>query len=379
MEAEVDWGSVRGEFRVLRDRTYLMTAAVGAVHRRVRDATAHWVDFTFEKAASEDGKYFELLSRARGEVARFLGVEIEDAAFGPNTSFLMNILALMLKNGPRRRVVLPADEFPASVLAWFHHGFDVKLVPSRDGRIDVSELLDKAGGDAAAVVVSGVQFLHGFRIDLVSLGRELRSRGIPLIVNGTQMMGAFRVPLKECGASAFAASCHKWFGSGIGQAVFYASPEFRERFPWPVAGWAGVEDPMAMRNEPPLLKKDAGAIQVGSLPFANLAAIMESCRVVTDIGLERISERILELSDYLEEGLRSLPVRINTCRTPPDCRSGIINFSPKDPSILDKVLTGLRDKKVFVNSRRGSIRASVHYYNSRGDIDALIERLTPLL
>ncbi len=371
------WDRLRDQFWITRQGAYLMNAAVGGVHERVHQAVVDWHrDFTCF-GAIHDEMNFEMISGARKVCSKLLGVVSEDLAFTPNTSFNMNLLALALKNASgKRQIILPEDEFPSSVLPWFHHGFEVVQVRSHQGRIHIEDILRVVHGNTAAVVTSAVQFLTGFRMPLVELGQSLKERGVPLIVNGTQQLGAFEIPFERAGISALSASGHKWFCAGMGQALFVTSKEFREKISWPLVGWTSVEDCWSLKNEPPRIRKETSSQEIGTLPFANIVALKGAAELISEVGLEKISKQILSLSNELEGRLREAGAEIVSCRDSEDTNSGIVTFGLKKIRDGNEFVKKLAQQKVYINARRGYFRASIHYYNNSEDIDHLIRNIS---
>jgi selenocysteine lyase/cysteine desulfurase len=60
--------------------------------------------------------------------------------------------------------------------------------------------------------------------------------------------------------------------------------------------------------------------------------------------------------------------------------SGIFNFCLRDSKkSLNEVIENLRAQEIFVNIRKGSIRASVHHYNDQNDVDHLVNVLKEVI
>lgn len=380
-EKVMDILKLRSNYQVLNKGAYLMNAAVGAMHSGVYRAGLDMWSFMNELGDIEDERYFGLMEDSLTCVSKSLGIHSHDLAFNPNTSHNINLIAMMLKEkNTKREIVIPEDEFPSSIIPFYHHDFKIKSVASVEGEIRIEDILHQVCENTSAVVVSAIQFLTGYRMNLIELGQELHRRNIPFIVNGTQMLGAFKIPFKEAKIKAFSASVHKWYGAGFGMALFMTSEDFREGVKWPLAGWTSVVDPSLMTSEPPTMRTDTSATQTGCISFLNLAAVREASKVIDFYGQENISERLLSISIYLEEQLRTVPIKINSFRKREDACSGTINFSPIDKSLSTEELVGkLHMDKVYVNDRRGSIRASAHFYNTHEDIDCLVSSLKKIL
>ncbi len=378
MSTRLNWEKVREEFPACQGRSYLMNACVTLLHREVHEAIRSHVDHIHLKGFEGFDVVGDIIDSYRKCTAEILEAEPEDIALSPNTSLSMNLLAMALRS--RREtpnVVLPKDEFPSSVLAWHQQGYEVRLVPSKEGRVSIQDMLDQIDSNTVAVVSSFVQFSTGFRQNLRLLGNELRALSIPFIVNATQGFGAFPISVKDCHISALTASAHKWIGAGCGGSVFYASPEFRKSIRWPVAGWMSVKNPWELSNNTPDLLESAAAIELGTPHAGMFFGLNAAAKVVLDLGIENIAERIFDLSNQVVHGLKKLNRVILSPRDEHptfegSMNSGIISFATDHAEDLEKKL---QEENVYVSARRNGVRISIHYFNNENDIERLLQAL----
>lgn len=373
---DTSWQNLRKDYPLLAKGTYLKSASISAVHPQVLEEMKHWLTSVAEQAAIDEARFFDFLMESREALGRFLHCGPEDVTLLENSSHNMNIVAMMmqkdLKEG-RHQVVVPADEFPSSVLPFYHHGFDVIQVKAEHGLLSEEDLFKEVGPKTAAVITSHVQFSTGLRMNLKKLSDLAIEKNVPLILNTTQSLGVFPVDLSQIKVAALTSSCHKWLGAGIGQAILYLAPEFRAERPYPLAGWCSVAEPFNMINEKPQTREDVGALQLGSLPFALIAGVIKALELLKDIGLKNIEERVLELSHSLRKGILAFgyqPFGSNSEDLSKE--SGIVTFPVKD---AEDLVSFLEERKIYVNNRRGSIRASVHFYNNSDDVDHFLKAL----
>ncbi len=376
-----DWEALRQKYPITKDKVYFMNASISGIHLDVKAEINKWILFEIEQAACHDEKYFEELVRTRNEVGSYLQTKTDNIALTTSTSHNMNLLALMLSKDLKQKnqIILPEIEFPSAVLPWYHHGFEVIRIPlDKNGRLNQGELLSSINHKTAAVVISMVQFQTGQRIDPQKLGEMCSKANVPFILNATQALGAFSIEPEKWKVSALSASCHKWLGAGIGQAVLYLSEIFRKNKKWPMIGWTSVTDPWQLSTKPPLLRSDVGVLELGSLPFPLMAGVKKAMQISREIGLKNISERILTLSDKLEKQLRLQGATIDSPRESNKEKSGILsfNFQNQDSELLSKKL---KEKNIFVNCRRGNLRASLHFYNNEEDINHFSQVIRDIL
>lgn len=381
MQAEADWRLERSRFPALRAHRYFMTAAVGPLREEVHAACVALLD----RLRDEGGKNWPLdlaaTESCRAGLAGLISADVADVGLLTNTSQGMNYLAMMLaaRSGPGA-VVLPADEFPSSSIAWHHHGFEVRTVASRSGRITAEDLLAAATPGTRAVICSAVQFATGFRAPLEEIGATLEARGIPLIVNATQALGAFPLDVRRMRASALLASGHKWLGGGYGCSVFWLAPSFLRGRSLPVAGWTSVVDPAAMRGGPPELRRQPSAAELGVPPFVAHAGVAAACAAAARLGPDAIARRILDLTGALADSLEEDGWQLATPRdagasVSESCNSGILSLVCADAAAAEHALAG---EGVLVTARHGRLRVAVHYFNDAEDLEVLRDALRRL-
>ncbi len=386
--SKIDWQEVRSHYPACREQAYFISASVGPLHDYVYSAWSRHIENLYLNGDIHWQENLVLREECRNTVARFLNTEPSNIGFSPNTSHNMNLLAMMLKKEnedkkgvfqslfktQKKNIITLADEFPSTVLPWYHHGFNVEKVESENGFVNINKIIELTDNQTIAVVISAVQFSTGFRADINTLGKVLAEKNIYFIVNATQAIGAWSVSVNDAKVSALSASCHKWIGAGFSGSILYTSPEFRKLHLPPMIGWLSVENPLLMRNEPQKPNSGCSSIETGILPFSALAAIKAAFEVIIEIGIENIARRIFYLSNILMEKLKELPLKIITTRDNStdyndSINSGIISIFFENPEDIAAKLT---EKNIIVSARKNGIRIAVHYFNNEEDIEKLI-------
>lgn len=353
------------QYPVLKRGAYLMNAAVGAVHLETAKMIQSFSQETLNSAAIKDIRYFNLLEETREVAASFLNLTKEEIGIGSNTSMNMNLFALMLKKEGFKKVIAPSIEFPSSTLAWFHHGYNVELIEAKEGIISEEEMIKACSGEKCLIVSSGVQYLTGQRMNLKFLSDALKDTPSELIINGTQEIGQFEIDLKDLEYFGFTASTHKWLGADLGLSLISIPFEKRKHLKMPIGGWTSVKDPWLLENKAPDFVDDMGAFQVGCLPFNMVAGLKCALEVQIRFGKKLIETKVLEHSQLLSEAITRQGYELISPRGEFH-KTGICSF--KYEGDLEKALAIFEEQGVFVNGRKGSIRASIHYYNSKDDV-----------
>jgi selenocysteine lyase/cysteine desulfurase len=369
------WIKLRKQYPITENKVYLKNASISGMHSKVIKRSHEWNHSIACEGAVNEQRFGDLVFAARDTVAHYLNIpNVESVTLTENTSHNFNLLAIMLKEQfPKgAHILAPADEFPSSILPFYHHGHHITQFSSHQGVIDEDEFINRITDQTHVVICSHVQFSTGFRIDIERIARECEKRGVYFFLNATQSIGVFPIDLEKLKVTALSATCHKWLGAGMGRAVFYLNREFMKEHNPPLLGWCSVAEPFEMKNTPGVAREDLGIYQLGTLPFTQLAAVKEALAVNLEIGREEIETRILQLANILRSEINELGLPIVGAQRKEN-QSGIITFDPQcNP---DDLIEFLEERRIYVNNRRGLIRASIHFYNNEEDINLFISAL----
>src|SRR5581483_9099628 len=125
------------------------------------------------------------------------------------------------------------------------------------------------------------------------------------------------------------------------------------------------------------LRPHAGRWESGTLNVGGIVALGASIDLLLETGIDKIAEQILSLTDYLCERLNRAGIRVASSRVDKE-RSGIVSFECPSNE-LGRCMQACREGRVVINQRAGRLRASPHFYNSKEDIDRLVDRLEHVL
>lgn len=378
-----DWEKIRDDFPITKNMIYFHSAAMSpsptpvynAIKKEYRklhlQGDIHWT--------KDIKKSHKLLA----DLAELIHTTKENVTFVQNTSTAMSILASSFTNQIRHpfNIVSMEDEFPASTIGFEYQKVDMRYVQPVETRYSVGSILKMTDQNTLAVVTSYVQYATGFRQDLKTLGEELKKRGILFIVNATQAFPFFPINVKSMNIDVLTASVHKWGFTGHIGTLFYTSSAFRKKFPPPWAGWLSVAPEEGTfihtaKNAPFGLHDSAERYITGTYNLQPLLSFQTSIDYLKKIGLVDIRNRIMELTDYLIEGLKKLNIKIISPVAQKKERSAIVTFTLGDKNKL--CIKTLAQNKIIVGPRGEGIRVSVNIFNNFEEIDCLLNVLKKL-
>jgi selenocysteine lyase/cysteine desulfurase len=112
---------------------------------------------------------------------------------------------------------------------------------------------------------------------------------------------------------------------------------------------------------------------LGTFNLQPLLAFQKALDYINEIGIKAIQERIMELTDYLIQGLRKRTVTIISPVARKGERSAIVSFTLGDKN--EATIKKCKEKNIYVSQRDGNIRVAVNIFNNFADIDRLLEVL----
>ena len=370
-----DWSaaSLDREFPVRRSLIYFNHAAVGPLPRRVADAIVAHAENTRDRGAADWRRWYGGIERAREKTARFLAAERSEIAFLPSTSWALNLVARAYPWQRGDNVVGDDMEFPANSMPWKlleSTGVEYRAASNRGGRITVEEIAAKVDARTRVVAVSWVAFHNGWVYPLEEIGRFCRERGILFVVDAIQGLGALPMDVSKVPVDVLAADAHKWLLGQEGCTVFYVRESARDRVPVIFGGWWNTrgEEADGFLGQTLTLYSGGRRYEPGSVPTAQIAGLEAAIDLLTEMGVETVSERIRRVVGNLRDGL----VRRGwSIASPEPAGSGILAaVAPEgDARTWAKRLEA---QDIHVSPREGAVRFSPHAYNDEAEVERIL-------
>jgi selenocysteine lyase/cysteine desulfurase len=280
-----------------------------------------------------------------------------------NTTDAINIVAAGIPWKSGDHVLLSNIEFPANVWPYLNLkrvGVELDFLQSNDGRVTTERIVDGLGPRTRLVAVSAVQFLSGYRADMVAIGDICRTRGIIFAVDGIQAVGAVRIDVQQMKIDALAAGAQKWQMSPHGSGFLYLTEDLQSRIRQSNLGWLSVAEPWDFYNFDQPLASTARRYEGGTLNFPSLWGMHAAHSMLLDFGTEAIEGHILALTQQLIDGLSHE-------------RAGIVTVEFAKSVDEQKIFTSLAEQNISVALREKKIRFSPHFYNSPKEMETVLE------
>jgi selenocysteine lyase/cysteine desulfurase len=390
---EARWRAVAEDYAPLGGLAYMDTACMGVAGRRAIAAIIeHLAALHAPQRRSTTDRSVDLLAqfqRARRAAAKLIGAEENAVALMPSTEAGLAAVATSLRLPPGSNVVASTLEFAGTLMPWrslAQDGVELVAVPHRDGRIEIEDLEAALNSRTKAIVISSVQEVNGFRVDLRQLASLGHARGIHVIVDAIQHAGPLELSVKDIPVDALAVGGHKWLCAPFGMGFLYVAPELSEllepRMPSvmaalpPAGGWTRyLENPARHPLDNLDFPADTRKLELGalgtSLAAAGLAGAIET---LLEIGGREIADRSAQLANAVREGLADAGAEIVTPVTASP--SSIVTFRSASELDAERALVReLEAEGVLVSLRFtsgvGGIRVAPYFYNGERDVELL--------
>ena len=422
MTEALDIAAIRADFPILRKviygkhpLVYLDNAATTQKPRSVVEAMTE--EYYNVNANVHRGVHFlsqqatELHESSRESVRRFLNARsASEIVFTRGTTESINLVAscygeAFMKAGDE--VIISEMEHHSNIVSWQlvaqRLGIKLRVVPITDDGLLRMDEFEKLFSDRTKMVsITHVSNVLGTVNPVRDIVRIAHSHGVPVLIDGAQSTPHMRVDVQELDCDFFAFSGHKLYGpTGIG--VLYGKEEWLERIP-PYMG--GGEMIKTVSFEGTTFNDLPYKFEAGTPDYVASTGLARAIDYVSALGIDAIEayerdltadamRRMNELegmhifgpadvsqhdavisflvntpSNSSLKGEDSLPSR--------DGRGGFIHHLDMG-TLLDRLGIAIRtghhcaEPLMHRLGIEGTCRASFAFYNTREDIDALVE------
>jgi len=393
-----DVNKVRADFPILsrqvngRPLVYLDNGASAQKPRAVIDAVTR--AYEAEYANVHRGLHFlsnlatENYERVRAIIARFLNAPREDEViFTSGATEGINLVSYGWA-APRMQagdeIVLSVLEHHANIVPWHflreRQGVVLKWIePEPDGSLPPEKVLAAVGPRTRLIAVTHMSNVTGTVVDI---GAIARGTNVPVLADGSQAAVHMPVDLSRLGVDFYCITGHKLYGPSGSGAIWIRDARQAEMRPFMGGGdmIRTVTRDGVDYADPPL------RFEAGTPGIANQIGLGAALEYLMGLGMENIAAHERDLRDYARERLRSL----NWLAVQGD--------APDKGAIFSMTMQGAHahDISTILDKRGIAVRAGTHcamplldffgvsatarasfaMYNTRTEVDALVDGLS---
>lgn len=348
----------------------------------------------------------ELHEQARETVRQFINARgTTEIVFTRGTTEGINLVAAtyseeMMQAGDE--VIVSVMEHHSNIVPWQlaarRKGIKLRVIPmSDDGILDLEAYKKLFSDKTKMVSVAHVSNVLGTINPVAEIIKIAHEHGVPVLVDGAQSAPHLKVDVQQLDCDFFVFSGHKMYGpTGVG--VLYGKEKWLDRLP-PYQGGGEMIDHVSFEHttfEQPPLKFEAGTPD-----YIATHGLATAIQYMQQIGLDNIERHEQELTRYAIQRLSEIegltiygPTPFNSSLLTshsslptPNSHDAVVSFNVGHihhmdvGTLLDQlgiaVRTGHHCAQPLMDRLGvlGTVRASFALYNTREEVDALVEGL----
>lgn len=328
---------------------------------------------------------------ARETVRRFIHAKyFEEIIFTRGTTAAINMIAHSYGDanvGEGDEIVVTQMEHHANLVPWQQlakrQGATLKFIPmAEDGTITLEAVRETVSERTKIVAIAHVSNVLGTINDIKAIAEIAHEHGAIISVDGAQSVPHMKIDVQDLNVDFYSFSGHKMLGpTGIG--VLYGKREHLNQME-PTEFGGDMIDFVDLYDS--TWTDLPTKFEAGTPLIAQAIGLQAAIEYIESIGFDAIHEHEQALTTYAYEQMSQIE-GIDIYGPSKDKRAGIITFNLKDVHPHD-VATALDTEGVAVRAGHhcaqplmkwlnvsSTARASFYIYNTKEDIDQLVEGL----
>ena len=358
-------------------------AVIDAVDRFYRETNANVARAVHSLGEAATSAY----EGARDKLARFVNAPTrEEVIFTSGTTQAINTVAYsyaLPRLQPGDEILVTTMEHHANIVPWqlvaARTGAKVIAAPiTQSGELIVEEFVARLTPRVKLAGVTHVSNVLGTINPVRELAKACRARGIPLLVDGSQAAPHLPIDVQALGCDFYALTGHKLFGP-TGTGILWARRELLAEMP-PFFG--GGEMIRTVSFDGTTFADAPHKFEAGTPNIAGFVGLGAAVDYVNGVGLAEIGARERDLLGYATAALESVPGLRLFGRAKE--KAAVLSFLIDGVHAHD-LATLLDHEGVAVRSGHhcahplmqfygvpATARASLAFYNTREEVDALV-------
>lgn len=330
----------------------------------------------------------DLHEAARETVRQFINARsTAEIVFTRGTTESINLVAssfceAMMKPGDE--VIVSEMEHHSNIVPWQlqaqRHGIVLKVIPITDkGELQLDTLERLITEKTRLVSIAHVSNVLGTINPVAEVVGICHTHGVPVMVDGAQSAPHLKVDVQKLDCDFYALSGHKMYGpTGVG--VLYGKEEWLEKMP-PYQGGGEMIDRVSF--EKTTFERLPFKFEAGTPDYVATHGLATAIRYMEQLGMDNIAAHEHKLTAYCMERMKEIDgIRIFGQAGEKDA---VVSFLVGDihhldmGTLLDRlgiaVRTGHHCAEPLMTRLgiQGTVRASFALYNTKEEIDVLVE------
>ncbi|MCR6673946.1 aminotransferase class V-fold PLP-dependent enzyme [Devosia ginsengisoli] len=381
------------QFLIREDITFLNHGSFGACPRPVFAAYQHWQRELERQPVEFLGRNLtEAMRQPRIALAAELCTTADNIVGLTNATLGLNIVAQSLDLKPGDQILTTDHEYSALEKTWTYvcrrTGAEIVVVkvplPLRSETQFTDAIIAGMTDRTRVLFLSHITSPTALLFPIERAIAEARKRGIWSVIDGAHTPGHIRLDLDALGADFYAGNCHKWLMAPKGSAFLHARPDM-QRLIHPLVishGWteaSGQPGVLGAFSNSPFIDELEMQGTRDPAPWLTVPAALDyrrdndwdsvaaHCQALAQETARRLGERTglspLGAPEFCAPQMVAMPI--------PDCDVAALKLALYDRYRIEIPVFRWQDTCI--------VRLSVQGYNSRPQMDLLLDALTDLL
>jgi kynureninase len=369
----MDLSAYRDRFPILRDTTYLINHSLGAMPLAAEERLAEFARTWRERGIRAWGEgWWEMPITVGDQIGRIIGAPSGSTVMHQNVAVAEAIVVSCFRpvDPGRNRVVYEEGNFPSvRYLYQAQPDLEVVVVPNDQA---IVEAIDER---TLLVPITHVLFRTGEIQDVEAIVRRAHEVGAHVILDAYQSVGIVPLDVTELNVDFAVGGSVKWLCGGPGNGWLYVRPDLADVLEPTLVGWQAHARPFDF--DPELEYADGSTrFLTGTPNVPALYAATAGYDLIEEIGVERIRERSVRLTQLLIELLDSAGFDVGSPRDP-SRRGGTVTVRMPEFEAVHKELA---ERQILCDFRPDvGLRLGPHYFNNDDELRHAVAQITEIV
>ncbi|MGZ4857120.1 MAG: cysteine desulfurase [Methanobacteriaceae archaeon] len=385
---------VRADIPLLEEFIYMDAASTTPTPRPVVEAMCDYFynynSNTGRGAYNLAVKATQEFNRARIKIAGFIKANPEDIIFTKNTTEAINLVAHGLKFNKGDNIVVSNMEHHSNLVPWINlkkRGVEVKIVKAdQNGVIDPSDIENAVDSNTCLLTITHISNSIGSVQPVEELGKIAEENEVLYLIDAAQSAGHMKLDVKNLMADFITFPGHKGFLGPVGTGFLYCTNKLQYELEPINLGGGTVEE---VSDDNFKLTESPNRFEGGTQNISGVIGLGASMDYLKRIGMDNVERHALELTQMLYQEIQNIE-KAKVYGSPENIY-GIVSFNIDGINSHDlaKILDEVKSicvrsghhcalpsiKHIGAYELGGTVRASLHYYNTKEEIQILVETL----
>lgn len=334
---------------------------------------------------------------ARVKMAAFINAEVSEVIFTKSTTASINNVARSIEHliEAGDEIITTELEHHSNYLPWLElcnrRGAKLVVIKAKEMEIDTTDVINQITSKTKLIAIHHVSNVVGDIVDVETICNYANEHKIMTMIDGAQAAPHLKVDLKAINPSFYTISVHKMMGpTGLG--VLYINNNIEAKLnPFDFGG--DMVTPSSVDIDSYDVKAPSLKFEGGTPSIAEVIGLGAAVDYLNQIGIENIHRHEVELKRYAVtefDKIKDIATLYNANND-----SGLLTFNINGVKVHDAVSESMLSDVTFDNAgialRDGQmcnnltmkyvlgtpavLRASLYIYNTKQDVDVLIEQI----